>query len=79
MGSNCASWDKAGALMEKQTGLTISDIPSKNVYYEALQTSMPNGANKMDIDHAKRHAQIQIALYFIGRQLGFRTWIAQPK
>jgi type II restriction enzyme len=31
----------------------------------------------LDIEIKRRHAQIQIALYFIGKQLGFRTWIAQ--
>jgi len=34
-------------------------------------------AKPLDIDIKRRHAQIQIALYFIGKQLGFRTWIAQ--
>ncbi len=31
----------------------------------------------MDINIARRHTQIQIALYLIGLHLGFRTWIAQ--
>lgn len=68
---------KSGAMMEIQTELSISEIPNKNVYYEALQTSLPQNTAKFDIDQSRRHAQIQIALYFIGRQLGFRTWIAQ--
>jgi type II restriction enzyme len=31
----------------------------------------------LDIEIQRRHAQIQIALYFIGKQLGYKTWIAQ--
>ncbi len=31
----------------------------------------------LDIEIKRRHAQIQIALYFIGHQLGYKTWVAQ--
>jgi type II restriction enzyme len=31
----------------------------------------------MNVDIQRRHSQIQVALYIIGKQLNFRTWIAQ--
>lgn len=31
----------------------------------------------LNIEEARRHAQIQIALVLIGRQLGFRSWVAR--
>jgi type II restriction enzyme len=68
---------KLGVLTKIETDVMVSEIPSKDVYYEALHPTLPTGASKIDIAQSRRHAQIQIALYFIGRQLGFRTWIAQ--
>lgn len=46
-------------------------------YYEALVLPDAFSEIGMDIEIQRRHAQIQIALYFIGKQLGFKTWIAQ--
>jgi type II restriction enzyme len=68
---------KNGILEKFQTELVISEIPSANAIYEALQ--MPNVATKgiTDINVQRRHLQIQIALVAIGHQLGFRTWVAR--
>jgi type II restriction enzyme len=55
-----------GVLVEKNTNVVISELPSRDAIYEALV-----------IPEARRHAQIQIALVEIGKQLGFRTWVAQ--
>lgn len=33
----------------------------------------------MSIDIARRHAQIQIALVEIGKQLGYQTWVAPQR
>ncbi len=67
----------ANALLEKfETDMVISEIPATTAVYEALQ--LPNTlANGMDIEVARRHLQIQIALVSIGHQLGFRTWLAR--
>ncbi len=65
-------------LQKIETDIVISEISSLDVYYDSLV--LPNDTNKyveLDIDIKRRHAQIQIALYFIGKQLNFRTWIAQ--
>jgi type II restriction enzyme len=67
---------KNGTIHEIQTDVVISELPSKSVYYEVLNTPTI-GKSGLDIANARRHAQIQIALYHIGNQLGFRTWIAQ--
>lgn len=58
-------------------GLAVSEIPIQSVTYDNLliPDSMMNTG--LDIDVLRRHTQIQIALYLIGLQLGYRTWIAQ--
>jgi type II restriction enzyme len=53
-------------------------MPALDAFYDALvlpDTLKENA--EIDIEIQRRHAQIQIALYFIGRQLKYRTWIAQ--
>lgn len=66
-----------GITNEIETGIVISEVPMIEAYYEALVLPSESGIEEFDIDIKRRHAQIQIALYFIGKQLGFRTWIAQ--
>lgn len=68
-----------GAIFEKEVpNMAISEIPLQSVTYDnlILPDSMTLGGD-MDIEVVRRHTQIQIALYLIGLQLGFRTWIAQ--
>lgn len=68
-----------GVLTEKQMeNMAISEIPFQQVSYDnlVLPDNVTVGGN-MDINVARRHAQIQIALYLIGLQLGYRVWIAQ--
>lgn len=67
---------KNGLLAKFDTELVISELPSANAIYEALQ--MPTVLGQIqDINVQRRHVQIQIALVAIGHQLGFRTWIAR--
>ncbi len=68
-----------GALFEKKVqNMAISEIPMQNVVYDNLEipASLAAGTG-LDIEVIRRHTQIQIALYIIGLQLGYRTWIAQ--
>jgi type II restriction enzyme len=44
--------------------------------YDSVVLSDPP-SKPLDIEIQRRHAQIQVALLCIGRQLGFQTWIAQ--
>ncbi len=68
-----------GVLTEKQVpNMAISEIPLQSVTYDNL--ILPDDmtlAGNMDIEVIRRHTQIQIALYLIGLQLGYRIWIAQ--
>lgn len=64
----------AGAIYKKETDLVISEFSSE-VVYESLNLPTRSG-DPIDIEIARRHAQIQIALVLIGEQLGFRTWVA---
>ncbi len=62
----------------KDTDVVVSEIPGVQTVYESL--SLPSEkiqASGLDIELTRRHAQIQVALVMIGRQLGYRTWIAQ--
>lgn len=68
-----------GVLTEKQVpNMAISEIPLQSVTYDnlILPDNMAVGGD-MNIEVVRRHTQIQIALYLIGLQLGYRTWIAQ--
>ncbi|MCT7951582.1 hypothetical protein NG798_17395 [Ancylothrix sp. C2] len=62
-------------MREKKTQLVISEVPVE-VVYDSL--SFPESSiQKIDINVQRRHSQMQIALIMIGKQLGYRTWIAQ--
>jgi hypothetical protein len=67
-----------GILKKMETDIVISEMPALDAFYDSLV--LPDSLSErkeLDIEVQRRHAQIQIALYFIGLQLGFRTWIAQ--
>lgn len=66
-----------GVLVKKETSVAISEIPTSAAVYDALALPDTIDLQGMDIDVARRHTQIQIAIYLIGLQLGYRTWIAQ--
>jgi len=78
---------KPGVLNTIDTKQVISEIPSQLAIYESLSITEnalfvknlqnPPYTNDFQIEIERRHAQIQIALFLIGKQLGFRTWIAQ--
>ncbi len=66
-----------GVLTEAETDIVISEIPNIEVFYDSLVLPDATGTPEIDIEIKRRHAQIQIALCMIGRQLNFRTWVAQ--
>lgn len=66
-----------GIAQRIKTDIVISEIPTLEAYYDSLVLPSDFKTEALDIEIKRRHAQIQIALYFIGKQLGFRTWIAQ--
>lgn len=68
---------KSGILKQMETNIVISEIPNTEVYYDSLVLPDEMSIPSLDIEVQRRHAQIQIALYKIGCQLNFRTWIAQ--
>ena len=63
--------------IEVKTERVVSEIPSIDIVYDSLVLPENKPDINLGIDIKRRHAQIQIALYFIGRQLNFNTWIAQ--
>ena len=67
-----------GVLTESKSGKdqAISEMPAQTIFYESLAIAEAVGPDRIQIDVKRRHLQIQIALIEIGRQLGFRTWIA---
>ena len=67
-----------GRMEEMKTDIIISEIPSVDIIYDAITLSEKEfSSDELDIEIQRRHAQIQVALYKIGKQLGFRTWIAK--
>ncbi len=66
-----------GVAFSKETNVAISEIPTSAAVYDALMLPDSIDLQGMNIEVARRHTQIQIALYLIGLQLGYRTWIAQ--
>lgn len=72
----------AGRLVEKEVpDMAISEIPLQTVTYDNLiippDYVIGEGETSIEIEVVRRHTQMQIALYLIGKQLGFKTWIAQ--
>src|SRR5690606_14221456 len=57
--------------------IVISEIPALDAFYDSLVLPDNFERQEINLDIQRRHAQIQIALYFIGKQLNYRTWIAQ--
>lgn len=68
---------KLGVLAKMETDIVISEIPALDAFYDSLVLPDNFERQEINLDIQRRHAQIQIALYFIGKQLNFRTWIAQ--
>ncbi len=66
-----------GISKEIKTDIVISEVQTLEASYDALVVHQESGSSPLDIQLDRRHAQIQVALYFIGHQLNFRTWIAQ--
>lgn len=66
-----------GVIEEIESEMVISEIPSTEAIYDALVLSEDNVEHGIDIELRRRHAQIQFAIYTIGRQLGSKVWIAQ--
>lgn len=66
-----------GKLVEIQTDMVISEIPNNEIIYDSLGFSPESLTEAMDIPAKRRHTQMQIAIIEIGKQLGYRTYIAQ--
>jgi type II restriction enzyme len=70
---------KQGIIEEAALGsdMAISEIPATQLIYESLVLPMKPPEKGVTIEMSRRHAQIQVSLVEIGRQLGFRSWVAQ--
>jgi hypothetical protein len=70
----------AGITVELETNVVISEVPSVEAYYDVLTINEHTGIadiSGIDAEVRRTHALMQIALYTIGRHLGYRTYIAQ--
>jgi hypothetical protein len=68
---------RSGITNEIKTEIVISEVPSLEVVYDSLTLPSDFKPTELDVNIQRRHSQIQVALYIIGKQLNFRTWIAQ--
>jgi type II restriction enzyme len=67
-----------GRIAIADVDVIISEIPSSSNVYEAIEISTDfSSSSPIDIEIKRRHVQIQLALVAIGRQLGFRTYVAK--
>lgn len=66
-----------GRIVQSNSDIVISEIPSIEAVYDALVLPEAIDLEGMDIELARRHSQIQVALLKIGLQLGSRVWVAQ--
>lgn len=64
-----------GIMKQAEADIVISEIPAE-VFYESLTLPDASLDAEIDIEIQRRHAQIQVALIIIGRQLGNRIWVA---
>ncbi|MBD2616223.1 restriction endonuclease [Nostoc punctiforme FACHB-252] len=65
-----------GQIVETKTEQVISEIPSQSAIYESL--TLPNESDEeLNFEFKIRHAQIQIALFMIGKQFGYQSWVTQ--
>lgn len=71
---------QATLVERKLENLEINEIPTKNVVYNALELPPHVEANSvagLDPQTARMHLLMQMAIYEIGKSLGFSTYIAQ--
>ena len=67
-----------GVMRAHDVDMVISEVPSTEAVYEALTLpELQHRSDPIDIEIQRRHAQIQIALVLIGKQLGYDIWVAQ--
>ena len=64
-------------LVRRDIDVAISEMTTNSAVYESLSIPDTIAKDGMDIEVARQHTQIQIAIYLIGLQLRVRTWIAQ--
>ena len=67
-----------GLLAYRKIDMTISELDKSICVYDAIK--MPPEfilGDEIDIDVERRHIQIQLALWSIGKTLGYRTYIAK--
>lgn len=64
------------AAQKNVENMAVSELPTRSVVYDSI--TLPTGYSipAQDLPAARRHAQIQILLYLIGKAIGHRTWIA---
>lgn len=66
-----------GVFHVKDIDLTVSEIPTAVNIYEAIEMPSEVATAGLDMDEARRHIQIQLALVAIGQQLEYRTYVAK--
>ena len=65
---------RSGEIHQMDTDGVISEVTLES--YDVLQVPENLLSGEIDIEVARQHVRIQIALILIGEQLGFRTWVA---
>jgi type II restriction enzyme len=66
-----------GSIAWTETDAIVSEVSTTDTIYEPVEINEGNEFDAALMNVERRHARIQIALIKIGRQLGFRTWVAR--
>ncbi|MEN9873190.1 MAG: hypothetical protein RL186_87 [Pseudomonadota bacterium] len=66
----------SGKIELVEIDVEISEINSEAIFQKIDIAEASHAHIGETIENSRRHAQIQIALIFIGNQLGFKTWVA---
>ncbi len=69
---------KPAIIAKRDVEMVISEIPAEINVYDAIELNIDSSLkHSIDIPTQRRHIQIQLALVSIGKQLGFRTYVAK--
>ena len=71
---------KKGVIENYSTDMVVSEAALVDTVQEAVQLPLPTSSKKAsaaEVESQRIHAQMQVTLVEIGKQLGFRTWVAK--
>lgn len=66
-----------GVMREAKVNIIVSELPHSDLHYNGIELIDLPQQDNLAVSTDRRHCFMQVALYEIGKHLGYRTWIAQ--